>query len=45
MLTVRIIKENGKHASRAEIVSLYASDTDYVPYLGTGRSTETGRYT
>ena len=33
MLTVRIIKENGKHAQRAEIVSLYASDTDFVPYL------------
>ena len=33
MLTVRIIRENGKHAKRAEIVSLYASDTDFVPYL------------
>ncbi len=33
MLTVRILKETGKHAKRAELVSLYASDMDYVPYL------------
>ena len=33
MLTVRIINETGKHATRAELVSLYASDMDYVPYL------------
>ncbi len=32
MLTVRILKENGTHASRNELISLYASDMDYVPY-------------
>ena len=33
MLTIRIINAAGTHAARAEIVSLYASDMDYVPYL------------
>ena len=33
MLTIRILKENGSHAKRAELVSLYASDMDYVPYF------------
>ena len=32
MLTVRIINESGEHARRAELISLYASDMDYVPY-------------
>lgn len=33
MLTIRILKENGSHAKRAELVSLYASDMEYVPYF------------
>ncbi len=33
MLTIRIVKADGNHASRAEIVSLYASDMDYVPFF------------
>ena len=32
MLTVKITNAEGRHASRNEIVSLYASDMDYVPY-------------
>ena len=32
MLTIRILNADGKHARRSEIVSLYASDMDYVPY-------------
>ncbi len=33
MLRVKIIGADGKYASRNEIVSLYASDMDYVPYI------------
>ena len=32
MLTIRIIKADGRSAPRKEIVSLYASDMDYVPF-------------
>ena len=33
MLTIHLKNAAGIHATRAEIVSLYASDMDYVPYL------------
>lgn len=32
MLTIRILNASGGHATRGELVSLYASDMDYVPY-------------
>ncbi|MBR2264788.1 MAG: endo-1,4-beta-xylanase [Firmicutes bacterium] len=33
MLDIRILKADGKTAPRKEVVSLYASDMDYVPFL------------
>ena len=33
MLTVRILNAQGVHASRNEIISLYASDMEYVPFM------------
>ena len=33
MLTIKILNAAGTHATRAEIVSLYASDMEYVPYM------------
>lgn len=32
MLTIKILTVDGKHASRSELISLYASDMNYVPY-------------
>ena len=31
-LTVKLINETGRHAKRRELISLYASDMNYVPY-------------
>lgn len=33
MLRVKILGADGSYVTRDEIVSLYASDMDYVPYI------------